>query len=76
LPDYEIENKEKSELIQKSVQLLPIKQRQVYLLRMHSDLSFKEIADLLDRPLNTVLTQMRTATLRLKNHLQEIYGEV
>ena len=76
LPDYEIENKEKSELIQKSVQLLPIKQRQVYLLRMHSDLSFKEIADLLDRPLNTVLTQLRTATLRLKDHLQEMYGEV
>jgi len=76
LPDSQLENREITELIQKSVQLLPIKQRQVFLLRMHGDLSFKEIAKTLNRPLNTVLTQMRSATLSIKKHLGEIYGEV
>ena len=75
-PDIEFENREALELIQKSVQSLPVKQRQVFLLRINGELPFKEIAEILNKPLNTVLGQMRTALLTIKKDVQEIYGEV
>jgi len=48
---------------------LPEKERVVLLLRIRSDLKFREIAEMLDCPLNTVLTRMHKATRKLKKAL-------
>lgn len=45
-------------------------QRRVFLLRQHSDLKFREIADITDEPLNTVLSHIRYATTKLRQELQ------
>ena len=41
-------------------------QRQVFLLRMHSDLTFQAIAELIEAPLSTVINRMRDALEKLE----------
>jgi len=76
MPDEELERKESIDLINESIKNLPVKQRQVFLLKMEGDLTFKAIARMLNRPLNTVLTQMRTALLTIRKNLKEIYDDM
>jgi RNA polymerase sigma-70 factor (ECF subfamily) len=68
-PRHQIEEDEKIELIEKAVKNLPLKQRQIFLLRQHTDLKFKEIAEMLGCPLNTVLARMHNAILNLRRTL-------
>lgn len=49
--------------------ILSDSERQIVLLRVEGELSFREIAEDLDLPLGTVLTRMRTATSKLKKKL-------
>jgi len=53
------------------VQRLPDHEGEVLQLRLSDDLTFREIADALDRPLNSVLSQMRRATGRMKECLRK-----
>ena len=48
---------------------LPFEQRQVFLLREEANMSFKEIAELLDCPIGTVLARMHYAMDKLKKKL-------
>ncbi|MCU0645285.1 MAG: RNA polymerase sigma factor [bacterium] len=75
-PDEELERNESLKWVRKLARQLPIKQRQVFFLKMNSDLTFKEISVILNRPLNTVLTQMRTALLTIRKKLKDIYNEM
>lgn len=54
------------EEIVRKLQGLDIQQRQVFLLRIDGDLMFREIAELLKVPLNTVLGRYHQAVLALK----------
>ena len=49
---------------------LPASQREVFLLRQHGELSFREIARLLDRPLGTVLSAMHRAVEKLRKEIE------
>lgn len=71
LPDTLLEEKELNEMIVQALQHLSPEQREVFLLRQHSDLTFREIAEMVNRPLNTVLGQMRFAVLSIRALLQE-----
>jgi RNA polymerase sigma-70 factor (ECF subfamily) len=68
--DAEVENAEIMRLVEDALRQLPEKQRQVFLLRQHGDLSFKEIAELLGEPLNTVLSHMHYAVTKLRQQLR------
>ncbi len=68
--DAEVESAEVMRLVEGALQQLPEKQRQVFLLRQHGDLSFKEIAELLGEPLNTVLSHMHYAVTKLRQQLR------
>jgi len=48
---------------------LSTEQREVVLLREYVGLSFKEIANLIERPVGTVLSQMHRALKSLRSHL-------
>ena len=77
LPDRKIEQKELKRILNDAINKLSDEQKEVFLLREHSDLTFKEIAELLNRPLNTVLAQMRYAMLNLRKILTKEYcGEI
>lgn len=71
LADVLLEQKELNEMIAQALQHLAPEQREVFLLRQHSDLTFREIAEMVNRPLNTVLGQMRLAVLSIRAFLLE-----
>lgn len=74
LEDNQLKKMEVDELeesVMKVVANLPAKQRQVFLLRQHGEMTFKEISKLTEEPLNTVLSHMNYAVKKLKKVLRE-----
>lgn len=55
--------------LEQAVELLPPLIREVYLLRSIDEVPFKEIAEIQDAPLGTVLSRMSQAVKFLKKHL-------
>lgn len=53
------------------IEFLPAEQREVVLLRIFGDLSFKEIADMTEVSLNTALGRMRYALINLRKLAEE-----
>jgi RNA polymerase sigma-70 factor (ECF subfamily) len=72
-PSALLELKEFGDMVAHALDMLPVVQREVFLLRHHADMPFHEIATLLGRPLNTVLSQMRSSLLNLRSVLREHY---
>lgn len=66
-----LEAKATAEDVRTAIHDLPIRERQVLLLRVEGELSFKEIAEELGIPLGTALTWMHNATARLRRQLGE-----
>ncbi|GAA4465031.1 sigma-70 family RNA polymerase sigma factor [Nemorincola caseinilytica] len=61
-----IERRQVHESVRKLVEGLPYEQREVIVLRMYSDLSFKEISELTGVSINTALGRMRYALINLR----------
>ncbi len=66
--------KETNELVMAAVSTLSEKQKQVFLLRQHSGMTFKEISKATNQPLNTVLGHMRYAVSGIRKKLSKEYG--
>ncbi len=71
LPDVEAERKELHQKLDEAIQLLPFLQKQVVMMRQFSGFTFKEIAEILGCPLNTVLGRMHYALKNLRQELRE-----
>ena len=69
LPNERFESAATKADVLNAVRALPDGPRQVLLLRIEAEMSFREIANELHVPLGTALTWMRTATLHLKKSL-------
>jgi len=61
-----IEKREVHACVRKMVEGLPEEQREVVVLRIYADLSFKEISDLTGVSINTALGRMRYALINLR----------
>lgn len=70
-PEAELTGYELQDTLERAIGLLPDEQREVFLLRERTGLSFKEIAELTATPLNTVKTRMHYALNRLRKVLSE-----
>ena len=57
--------------VRKLLDTLPEEQKQVVLLRLYGDLSFKEISDLTGVSINTALGRMRYALINLRKVIEE-----
>lgn len=68
--DARLLERELKAAVRRAVSTLPVAQREVVELRQNRGLTFQEIADLLRRPLGTVLTQMRAALSRISVELE------
>ncbi len=75
LPSDILIQKELLETVNKIVENLPVKQKNVFLLRNDAELSFKEIAEITNEPLNTVLSHMNYAMKKIKKELVSFYGK-
>lgn len=62
--------------LSEAVAKLPVEQREVFLLRQVSGLSFREIAATVDIPENTVKSRMRYALEKLRGELGDLRGPV
>lgn len=73
VPDFDSENEivELRIKIQKCIDKLPPRCRQIYLLNRRSGLTYSEIADYLDLSINTVNTQMGRALKSLRDYLSD-----
>ena len=58
-------------LIRREVDRLPEKQKMALSLRIFEDLSFKEIAEIMDCPYDTAKANYRHALLKMKSRLEE-----
>ena len=67
----QIEEYERRRMACDAIDALPSAQREVVLLRINGELSFKEIADMLAAPIGTVLARMHNAVKNLKAALAE-----
>ena len=57
-PDQKLNQKQVSNMIQKALQQLPEEQRVVIIMKEYQGLKFREIAEALNQPLNTVKSRM------------------
>lgn len=74
-PDRLVIGKETGELIGAAVAALPAEQREVFLLRMDADISFKEIAAMQGVSINTALARMQYALEKIRAALTLREGE-
>lgn len=65
--------KEAGELVMVAVNELSEKQKQVFLLRQHSGMTFKEIAAATNQSLNTVLGHMHYAVTKIRKKMSKDY---
>ncbi len=69
-PEDAVRARETQIALEAAIAELPEKQREVFLLRLNSDLTFRDIADLRDEPLSTVLGHMSYAVAKLRRRLK------
>jgi RNA polymerase sigma-70 factor (ECF subfamily) len=68
-PDVELEQKERSVIVQKAIDSLPEKQRAAFVLHKYEGLSYQEIAEILHRSLSSVESLIHRAKLNLQKKL-------
>jgi RNA polymerase sigma-70 factor (ECF subfamily) len=59
----------KSDLVHRALQQLPIEAREILILREFDNLSYREIAEILNCPVGTVMSRLARARLRLRSLL-------
>jgi len=70
-PEEVMERRQTHESVRQLIDRLPEEQREVIVLRMYGDLSFKEISDITDVSINTALGRMRYALINLRKMITE-----
>lgn len=74
--ENEIIDKDIIRIIKKNIKVLPENYRMIITLRFYEDLSYDEIAKLLDKPMGTVKTEIYRAKAILKESLKKELGVV
>ena len=74
-PLNNLEVNEAKEIINNIVESLPIKQKEVFLLRTQTEISFKEISEITGEPLNTVLSHMNYSVKKIRKALENEYSK-
>ncbi len=73
---YTIEKSEFKKTMRTLIETLPDEQKEVLVMRMYYDMSFKEISDFTKVSINTSLGRMRYALINLKKMLEEKNVEI
>jgi|WetSurSiteA1Bulk_404760.scaffolds.fasta_scaffold00570_7 RNA polymerase sigma-70 factor, ECF subfamily len=72
-PGFLIENRERSLQIRQAIDLLPKNQRIAFILNKYQDLTYKEIAEVMDISLSSVEALLHRAKLNLQKRLFRLY---
>jgi RNA polymerase sigma-70 factor (ECF subfamily) len=71
---HRLEKMQTAELLRVLVEQLPARQKHILELRIYDDLSFKEIAEIVDSPFDTVKANFRHAIQNLRKCLSSVEG--
>jgi len=74
-PDVDFEKKEVQKYVQQAIQSLPENQKSVLILYRYHDLSYKEIAEVLDTTVSAVESRLHRAKENLKKKLKFVVEE-
>ncbi|MGN6477703.1 MAG: RNA polymerase sigma factor [Flavipsychrobacter sp.] len=66
-----METRQVNESVRQLIEKLPEEQREVIVMRMYGDLSFKEISDITSVSINTALGRMRYALINLRRMIED-----
>ena len=69
-PDGPLDVAEQADRLQKALQQLPVAEREVIMLRHFSDMSFSQIAQVMDTPLGTALARAHRGLARLRGIME------
>lgn len=75
-PAHQVESRDRAEAVRRAVSALPLELRQVVIMKEFEELSFQEIALILDQPLSTVKSRLYTALKQLRLRLEKHSPEV
>jgi RNA polymerase sigma-70 factor, ECF subfamily len=70
-PSRVVEERQETTAVRRAINTLPIELRQVVIMKEFEELTFREIADVLDLPLSTVKSRLYTAMKQLQMRLQK-----
>src|ERR1043166_9638971 len=70
-PAHVAEGRQETAAVRRAINSLPIELRQVVVMKVFEELTFREIADALDLPLSTVKSRLYTALKQLQMRLQK-----
>ncbi len=70
----EREDKEIKEVLWRGIERLPFEQREVIILRYFQQLSYREIAEMTEKPIGTVMSSLYYAKKRLKETIGKFLG--
>ena len=70
-PETSLIQKERAENMQETLRALPLATRNILVLREYGELSYQEIASVLDIPIGTVMSRLNYARTRLRALLKE-----
>ena len=74
-PARVVEKRQATQAVRRAINGLPVELRQVVVMKEFEDLTFKEIADILELPLSTVKSRLYTALKQLHMRLQKFGSE-
>jgi len=74
--DEAMEFKELNKIVWKAIELLPNRCQQIFRLSRTEELSYREIAELMNISISTVDNQVNTAIKKIKTHIKEYYPEL
>jgi len=66
-----VEAEELTRQVKEAVESLPVAEKVVFVLRVHQELSYKEIAWAIDCPIGTVMSRLNRARRRLRDKLKD-----
>lgn len=69
-PEELFERNETIELVQKALESIPFDYKTIVLLHDGEEMTFEEISEVVDKPMNTVKSQYRRALIALKNNIE------
>lgn len=70
----EREDRELKEVLWRGIEKLPLEQREVIILRYFQQLSYQEIADMIEKPIGTVMSSLYYAKKKLKESIGKYLG--
>jgi RNA polymerase sigma-70 factor (ECF subfamily) len=74
--DEAIELKELNQILSEAIDLLPTRCQQIFRLSRTDELSYREIAELMNISISTIDNQVHTAIKKIKTHVKRYYPEL